>query len=105
MPNTGLFYLYEVVRNPCQSINGTHSCIESVRAECLACRHVFLATQEPALLNIFGGGAALTCPRCSNRQAISDARFADFVVRFPSGNTEALHGETLEVGSPAPAPH
>lgn len=105
MPNTGLFYLYEVVRNPGQKTYAAHPSIESVRAECLACRHVFVATQPPGLLNIFGGGAALTCPRCPNRQAISDARFADFIVRFPTGNTEALHGETLEVGSPASAPH
>ena len=105
MPNTGLFYLYEVVRTPGQKTAGTHPFINSVRAECLACRHVFLTAQPPCLLNIFGGGAALTCPRCSNRQAISDARFADFVARFPTGNTEVLHGETLEVGSPTPAPH
>lgn len=86
MPNTGLFYLYEVVGNPSQATQTSCSAIESVRAECLACHHVFWATEAPALINISGGGAALICPKGDSRQAISGARFADFVARFPVGN-------------------
>ncbi len=86
MPNTGLFYLYEVTGTPSDATETSCGSIKAVRAECLACRHVFLAEEPPALLNISGGGAALQCPACPNRQAVSGARFADFVERFPQGN-------------------
>jgi hypothetical protein len=84
MPNTGLFYLFEVEGNPSQASQSTCGSLSRVAAQCLACNNIMRATKPPELLNIAGGGAVLQCPACPNRQAISGARFADFMQRFPT---------------------
>lgn len=86
MPNTGLFYLFEVEGNPSQATQATCGSIGRVVAQCLACQNIMRASKPPELLNIVGGGAVLQCPACPNRQAISGARFAEFMQRFPTGN-------------------
>lgn len=89
MPNTGKFYLYEVGSKDPPDEHSSYPTIGVVRAECLSCHDVFSARDQPALTNIPGGGAALTCGKCGTRQAISAARFADFMERFPTGSDAA----------------
>lgn len=84
MPDTGMFHLYDV-RFSAEAAIPT---IEFIRAQCSACRGIFRASERPLLENIPGGGAILTCPACSRRQAISGARFVEFAARFPMGNAE-----------------
>jgi hypothetical protein len=86
VPDTGLFYLLDVVGIPAGSTQTTVNAILSVRAECLTCHHE-MAVAAPWLVNITGGGAVLDCPVCRTRQAISGARFAAFLERFPAGAT------------------
>lgn len=64
MPDTGMFYMFEVCCTPTK-------------------------------------GAAIMCPECGARQAISGARFAEYMARFPSGNCETYRAES---GDPATAP-
>lgn len=89
MPNTGKFHLYEV--GPAESApdNAVYPPVGLVRAECLSCFSVFTVSEEPGLTNIPGGGAAVVCSRCGCRQAISGARFAEFMERFPTGSDAA----------------
>jgi hypothetical protein len=82
--DTGLFYLLDVVGLPTGSTQTTVNAILSVRAECLTCHHT-MEVAAPRLVNIPGGGAVLDCPVCRTRQAISGARFAAFIERFPDG--------------------
>jgi len=86
VPDTGLFYLLAVVGMPAGSTQTTVNAILSVRAECLTC-HYTMEITAPWLVNIPGGGAVLDCPACRTRQAISGARFAAFIERFPGGVT------------------
>jgi hypothetical protein len=81
MPNTGLFYLLEVNFAPCSR----ETKVSLVRADCNSCHHMFTGREEPELHPIGASGAVLTCPRCGSRQAISGARFLEFLVRFPCG--------------------
>lgn len=85
MPDTGLFYLMDVIAMPGASTQTTLNAILSVRAECLTCHHTMQVETQPSLTNILGGGAMLDCPTCRTRQAISGERFAAFFQRFPSG--------------------
>lgn len=89
MPNTGKFHLYEVA--PADSVpdNTTYPPVGVVRAECLSCFNLFTVSEEPGLTNIPGGGAAVVCSKCGSRQAISGARFAEFMERFPTGSDAA----------------
>lgn len=87
MPNTGLFYLYEVVSETERATAANSAQLKVVRAECLTCRCVFTASGPPSLVNLPGGGAILQCPGCPVHQAIAAARFADFMERFPAGST------------------
>lgn len=86
MTDTGLFYLLDVVGLPAGCTQTTVNAILSVRAECLSCHHT-MELAAPRLVNIPGGGAVLDCPVCRSRQAISGARFAAFIERFPNGVT------------------
>lgn len=90
MPDTGLFYLYEVLCAAKPSADDSCGPLQFVRAQCIGCCAILEATSAPSLLNIPGGGAVITCMECGSRQAISGARFAEFVRRFPMGN-EAAH--------------
>lgn len=89
MPNTGKFHLYEV--SPAESVPDhiTYPPVGVVRAECLSCFNLFTVCGEPGLTNIPGGGAAIVCSKCGSRQAISGARFAEFMERFPTGSDAA----------------
>lgn len=103
MPNTGLFYLFEVACDPGQTAATSCGTIGEVQAQCLSCRHVFKASAPPALLNIYGGGAVLRCPRCAIHQAISGARFNDFANRFPAGNAAGSSGLDKLAAPPSPS--
>jgi hypothetical protein len=85
MPNTGRFYLLEVTGKPEPGTDPPVCMIDYVRAECLGCHRVFCARCAPALVTIPRGGVVLQCPHCTNRQAISSARFEDFMDRFAKG--------------------
>lgn len=56
MPNTGLFYLFDVRVAGGQASSDADAKVLSVHAECLSCRHVANATSPPSLVNIPGGG-------------------------------------------------
>lgn len=81
MPDTGMFYLLEVKLQPC--LGGVE--VDLVRAQCNACQRMFTARSRPELHNIGESGAVLACPKCGNRQAVSGARFLEFLTRFPHG--------------------
>jgi len=102
MPNTGKFYLYEVAPKDALDEQSRYPAIGVVRTECLSCHDVFSASDEPGLTNIPGGGAALTCKKCGSRQAISGARFADFMERFPTGSDAAARLTALAGDKPSP---
>lgn len=101
MPDTGMFYMFEVCCSPTKLAGDAFPEVEFVRALCNGCRNLFKATEPPSLDPIDGGGAAITCPECGARQAISGARFAEYMARFPSGNCETYRAES---GDPATAP-
>lgn len=86
MPDTGMFYLHTVRFSVDGDSPSPRRAIEFVRAQCNECRGIFRASTPPLLENINGGGVVLVCPSCSARQAISIARFEEFVARFPMGN-------------------
>lgn len=88
MPDTGMFHLFEVCCHPLRDAGAAYPEIEFIRAQCHGCGAIFKATQPPVLETIEGGGAVLSCPTCSARQAIAGARFAEYMARFPSGNCE-----------------
>lgn len=88
MPDTGMFYLYEVGCRPFVDSPKQVTSIDFVRASCNRCRRVFYACDPPHIKNIAEGGAVLRCPACGNHQAISIARFEEFVARFSNGHVE-----------------
>lgn len=92
MPDTGMFYLYEVCCHPTRAAGQSYAEIDFIRAECNACRTIFKATAPPILVALECGGAVLSCPTCEARQAIAGARFAEYMIRFPSGNCD-VHRE------------
>lgn len=85
MPNTGLFYLFEVNVQPSRPGSDEEPMALNVQAECLSCHRVTNATAPPSLVNIPDGGAVLECPACGSRQAISAARFMEFSQRSAGG--------------------
>lgn len=111
MPDTGLFFLFEVCGSPpsATATAAAYTTIDLVRAQCISCLGTFKASEPPDLQNLPGGGAVIVCPECGARQAIAGARFAEFVERFPAGNcttykpgqTRSLHKP--EVGCPLAA--
>lgn len=78
MPNTGQFYLLRV------DGQGDHDGklleVTCVECRCLSCSRVFVAVPAGGLIQI-AGGAVLACPSCENRQAVSLARYAEFMAR------------------------
>lgn len=99
MPDTGLFYLFEVCCSPTKLPGNAFPEVEFVRAQCHPCRNIFKATELPSLKAIDGGGAAITCPKCGARQAISGARFAEYMERFPSGNCDTYRANSGDAAS------
>lgn len=85
MPHTGLFYLLDVIGDASQGDPQALNRLDFVRAQCLQCHAILSLSGAPGLVNVAHGAAVLTCERCSNRQAISGARFADFVRRVHDG--------------------
>jgi hypothetical protein len=85
MPNTGLFYLLDVIGDASQEDPQALNRLAFVRAQCLQCHAILSLSGPPGLVNVAHGAAVLTCDRCTNRQAISGARFADFVRRVQHG--------------------
>lgn len=85
MPNTGLFYLLDVVGDASEGDPHLLHRLNFVRAQCLHCHAILSLSGAPGLVNVAHGAAVLTCERCSNRQAISGARFADFTRRAQRG--------------------
>lgn len=84
MPDTGMFYLYEVGCDRSGDGASPGPLVEFVRAECNSCQRIFHASEPPCLQNIAEGGAVLVCPACGQRQAVAIARFEEFVARFSS---------------------
>jgi len=85
MPNTGLFYLLDVIGDASQDDPQALNRLAFVRAQCLQCHAILSLSGAPGLVTVAHGAAVLTCHRCNNRQAISGARFADFVRRVQHG--------------------
>lgn len=99
MPDTGLFFLFEVCGSPANE--PAFTTIDLVRAQCITCLGTFKASEPPHLRNLPGGGAVIVCPECGARQAIAGARFAEFVKRFPSGNcTTYKPGQAFSLHKP-----
>lgn len=90
MPNTGLFYLLDVIGDASQEDPQALNRLDFVRAQCLHCHAILSLSGAPGLVNVAHGAAVLTCDRCNNRQAISGARFADFVRRVQHGLIPAV---------------
>ena len=76
MADTGLFLLSDVFGQKDDS--GHLLQVTQVVCRCLECSCQFTGRPDEGLMDI-PGGAVLMCPKCSNRQAISMARFADFL--------------------------
>ncbi len=78
MPNTGQFYLQRVDGQA----NEAERLLEvtTVECSCLPCGRTFTAVPGQGLITV-PGGAVLACPHCENRQAVSLARFSEFIAR------------------------
>lgn len=81
MPNTGAFHLLSVV-GKADYVDEVLEELSSVTATCRSCGAEFSATSPASGLERISGGVVLTCPKCGNRQAISEARFASFMKRL-----------------------
>ncbi|MGR4897404.1 hypothetical protein ACIPR8_19345 [Stenotrophomonas sp. LARHCG68] len=79
MPNTGQFYLHEVIGQTDERDRLLQ--ITRVECRCLACCHNLSARLNDGLIDL-QRGAVLICPTCGNRQAISIARFDCFLERI-----------------------
>lgn len=80
MADTGMFLLRDVSGQ--EDGGGKLLQVTKVVCRCLACSCQFTARPNEGLIEIVGG-AVLVCPRCPQRQAISLARFADFLEKSP----------------------
>lgn len=76
MADTGLFLLSDVLGQ--EDDSGRLLQVTQVVCRCLQCSFRFTGRPNEGLLDL-PGGAILSCPKCPNRQAISLARFADFL--------------------------
>ncbi|HCT26857.1 MAG TPA: hypothetical protein DIW85_11660 [Stenotrophomonas sp.] len=76
MADTGLFLLSDVFGQEDEA--GRLLQVTQVVCRCLECSCHFTARPNEGLIDL-DGGAILACPMCPNRQAISMARFADFL--------------------------
>ena len=75
MPDTGQFEIRGM--NGIMLSAGTLIHIDRIDCRCMRCRRHFSATTRHGLINL-DGGAVITCPACSNRQAICRERLSDF---------------------------
>lgn len=82
VPNTGIFTLRAVHAE--QSEEGRILRLTRVEAECSSCGRASDLSPGAGLTDLNGAGV-LACPHCSTHQAISRARFEEFLRRFPSG--------------------
>ena len=87
MPNTGQFYLLEVAGQADDA--GRLLEVTSVACRCLPCGWSFGATPGHGLITV-PGGAVLACPHCENRQAVSLARFSEFIDRVGGTSHQAV---------------
>lgn len=78
MPSTGHFYLLSVTGQ--RDSSGHLLQVTLVECKCLACSRTFRGYPGHGLIDL-ERGAVIICPACSRRQAISMARFDDFLVR------------------------
>lgn len=76
MADTGLFLLSDVSGQ--KDNHGRLLQVTAVMCRCLSCSCHFTARPNEGLIDL-ARGAVLICPKCSKRQAISIARFADFL--------------------------
>lgn len=76
MADTGLFLLSDVSGQ--EDGEGHLLQVTKVACRCLSCTCHFTARPGEGLIDL-ERGAVLICPKCSQRQAISIARFADFL--------------------------
>lgn len=79
MPNTGQFYLLRVDGQADEAERLLE--MTAVECSCLPCGWIFTASPGQELTSV-AGGAVLVCPHCENRQAVSLARFSDFIARI-----------------------
>lgn len=86
MPNTGQFYLLRVDSQADEAERLLE--VTAVECSCLPCGWTFTAVPGHGLITV-AGGAVLACPRCENRQAVSLARFSEFIARVGSGHRPA----------------
>ncbi|MET4680466.1 hypothetical protein [Stenotrophomonas rhizophila] len=86
MPNTGQFYLLRVDGQADEAERLLE--VTAVECSCLPCGWTFTASSGQGLITV-AGGAVLVCPRCDNRQAVSLARFSEFIARVGSGRRTA----------------
>lgn len=86
MPNTGQFYLIDVDGQAGEV--GRLLEVTRIQRRCLPCGWSFDALPGHGLIAI-AGGAVLACPHCENRQAVSLARFSEFIDRVGSGSHPA----------------
>lgn len=82
VPNTGIFTLKTVDAE--QSEEGRILRLTRVEAERSSCERASDLSPGAGLTDLNGAGV-LACPHCSTHQAISRARFEEFLRRFPSG--------------------
>lgn len=80
MPHTGLFILNRV-RGEIESATKRLVKPRSVKAICLSC-YCHVDASSPPDLEVIEGGVILYCRHCGARQAITDARFAEFWERI-----------------------
>lgn len=76
MADTGFFLLSDVHGQ--RDGEGRLLQVTAVVCRCLGCSCHFTARPNEGLIDL-ERGAVLICPKCSQRQAISIARFADFL--------------------------
>lgn len=89
MPNSGQFYLLHVDGQADEA--GRLPEVTAVECSCLPCGWTFTASPGHGLIAV-PGGAVLACPHCENRQAVSLARFSEFIARVGSGSRSVLSG-------------
>ncbi|MDX3935661.1 hypothetical protein [Stenotrophomonas sp.] len=95
MPNTGQFYLLRIDGQADEAERLLE--VTAVECNCLPCGWTFTAVPGQGLISV-PGGAVLACPHCGNRQAVSLARFSEFIARV-GGATRTASGD-IERSSP-----
>jgi len=78
MRDIGQFYISSV--EGVTRADGTLLQVTRIDCSCLSCQRQFRAVAGHGLLDL-DGAAAITCPACGSRQAVSRARLQDFIKR------------------------